>query len=207
MVCQIGLGIATILYLLQGLAGSTVKFKLEDIDVFRCLDDAVCTTLTELLLRIDGIAGNQSHDQIECIVEIQFAILLILLRPHGVRCLGQERREQPPHRVKVTLSQRTDKLLHPWQHAPRLSLLEEIVCQHLHEAPAHLIVGEVQQIAVIQISQDGLLDSEVSTLEDHGQRLFHVSPVVGKLIGPIFLAEQQHQVVVVLGQQAHQILR
>ena len=81
---QVGLGIALLLDLLQGLFGRTIQFELEDIDIVRCLDNAINPALALLLLAIDRIDAQETQQQVEGVMEVAFVFPLILFPTHGV---------------------------------------------------------------------------------------------------------------------------
>ena len=103
-VSDVWLGITLVFYLLQGFVRRAVQFELEDIEVLRGLHDAVGTSLALLFLNVGGIHAHHPEYQVEGVIEVAFALLLVFLAPCRVGDAGQEGGEQVAQSVRLALA-------------------------------------------------------------------------------------------------------
>lgn len=101
----IGLGVATVVNLLHGLGSGTIEFILKDVNILRSFYHAVGTAVRRCLLAINRVAAtaDESHDEINRILELPLVTFLTIALPHRVWNTGQEIVKQTAKRFGLTM--------------------------------------------------------------------------------------------------------
>ena len=76
---SVGLGIALVLNLVQGLLCRTVELELDDIDVLGAFHHTVYASLARLLLRQGAVEGQHTDDEVEGVLEVTLTLHRVLL--------------------------------------------------------------------------------------------------------------------------------
>ena len=75
-------GVALLLDLTEGLGRTSVIFQLDDVDVFRRLDEEVDAPVGGVGLR-PGVDSDEGREDVECVVEIILVVHLHVIRHPG----------------------------------------------------------------------------------------------------------------------------
>ena len=168
-------GVALLLDLTEGLGGTSVVFQLDDVDVFRRLDEEVDASIGGVGLR-PGVDSDEGREDVECVVEIILVVHLQVIRHPGEISV-----EATHHLLGLPVINGVHKLLD--NAFGRDMILSEIEFQQIVEEPIlHLVVGYLQTHGIVAYVI--VAHGEIARLIQEGGRIGIAQVETGEPVEP-----------------------
>ena len=136
-------------------------------------------------------------------MEIALTLSLSFLSAHRVGDVSKETCEQFAKPFEVGNLKCLDRFTCP---IPRVAFrLQVVVGYERHKPFAHFIIGKVEKEGVE--CEVAILNREIPTLINHGQRLFNVSLIVDKFAGVVIAPREFVQILVRMVEQIYEVSR